>query len=70
MDEEKLNLSIRKFLKGVGINSQRIIENKVRNLVNENQIDKSLRAKVTVKVVSLDLDINEDINGEIEIEIN
>jgi hypothetical protein len=70
MDEEKLNLSIRKFLKGVGINSQRIIENKVRNLVNENQIDKSLRAKVTVKVVSPDLDINEDINGEIEIEIN
>ena len=70
MDEEKLNLSRRKFLKGVGINSQRIIENKVRNLVNENQIDKSLRAKVTVKVVSPDLDINEDINGEIEIEIN
>ena len=70
MDEEKLNLSIRKFLKGVGINSQRIIENKVRNLVNENQIDKSLRAKVTVKVVSPELNINEDINGEIEIEIN
>ena len=70
MDEEKLNLSIRKFLKGVGINSQRIIENKVRDLVNKNQIDKSLRAKVTVKVVSPDLDINEDINGEIEIEIN
>lgn len=70
MDEEKLNLSIRKFLKGVGINSQRIIENKVRNLVNENQINKSLKAKVIVKVVSPDLDINEDINGEIEIEIN
>lgn len=70
MNEEKLNLSIRKFLKGVGINSQRIIENKVRNLVDEDKISKSMKVKVLVKVVSTDLDINEDINGEIEIEIN
>ena len=30
MNEEKLNLSVRKFLKNVGITSQRKIEDKVR----------------------------------------
>lgn len=31
MDEEKFNMSLRKFLKRVGINSQREIEHRVRN---------------------------------------
>tara|TARA_B100000287_G_C20187793_1_gene604842 strand:+ start:66 stop:278 length:213 start_codon:yes stop_codon:yes gene_type:complete len=69
MNEEKLNLSIRKFLKGVGINSQRIIENKVRNLVEKGQINNSLNAKVTVKIVSPELNIDESINGEIEVDL-
>ena len=30
MNEEKLNISVRKFLKNVGITSQRKIEEKVR----------------------------------------
>ena len=46
MDEEKLNLSIRKFLKSVGINSQRIIEDKIRNLVREGNISESKIIKV------------------------
>ena len=31
MNEEKLNISIRKFLKNVGITSQRKIEEKIRD---------------------------------------
>ena len=33
MNEEKLNISIRKFLKNVGITSQRKIEEKIRGIV-------------------------------------
>ena len=38
MDEEKLNISIRKFLKNVGINSQRNIEQKVREKIKSGDI--------------------------------
>jgi len=41
MNEEKLNMSLRKFLKNVGINSQRLIEDKVREAVKSGQINDS-----------------------------
>ena len=41
MDEETLNISLRKFLKNVGINSQRLIEEKVRSAVQSSQISSS-----------------------------
>ena len=39
MDEEILNLEIRKFLKNVGITSQREIEKKVREAIETKAID-------------------------------
>ena len=46
MDEEKLNISIRKFLKGVGINSQRIIEKRIRDIVeNDKNVNKNQKNK-------------------------
>ena len=41
MDEEKLNISVRKFLKNVGINSQRLIEEKVRHALSNQKITNS-----------------------------
>ena len=38
MNEEKLNISIRKFLKNVGITSQRKIENKIRDSIKSSSI--------------------------------
>ena len=38
MNEEVFNLSIRKFLKKVGINSQREIEQTVRELIAEGKL--------------------------------
>ena len=38
MDEEKLNLSLRKFLKQVGINSQRIVETEIRKQFAEKKV--------------------------------
>ena len=68
INEEKLNLSIRKFLKGVGINSQRIIENKVRKIVDSGKNENLSNVSVSINIKSQDLDINEEIKGQIEIE--
>ena len=52
MDEEKLNISIRKFLKNVGITSQRNIENKRINKIkfflflSTNEMNLPLRSKL------------------------
>ena len=40
MDEDNLNIEIRKFLKKVGITSQREIENYIRKKFNEGNIKK------------------------------
>jgi|TARA_B100000524_G_C23571113_1_gene341849 hypothetical protein len=65
MNEEKINISIRKFLKNVGITSQRKIEEKIRT----NQPKNSKKIKISAKLISEELDLNEKIEGEIEIEI-
>ena len=65
MNEEKLNISIRKFLKNVGITSQRKIEEKIR--VNSPNLSKKI--KISENLVSEELDLNEKIEGEIDIEI-
>jgi hypothetical protein len=68
MDEEALNLSIRKFLKMVGVNSQREIEHAVAAAVANGKaagVD-SFPAKVTLKVAGLGLDVVFD--GEIRLQ--
>ena len=45
MNEEKLNISIRKFLKNVGITSQRKIEEKIR----ESNPNSSKKIKISVR---------------------
>ena len=65
MNDEKLNISIRKFLKNVGITSQRKIEEKIR----ESNLNSSKKIKISANLVSDELDLNEKIEGEIDIEI-
>ena len=68
MNEETFNLSIRKFLKMVGINSQRHIEHAVAKALEERAIDgtESLPAKMTLEVAGLKLSVTFD--GEIQLE--
>jgi hypothetical protein len=68
MNEETFNLSIRKFLKIVGINSQREIEQAVRKALEEGRIkgDESFPVSVTLQLAKLDLNFN--IDGEIKLE--
>jgi hypothetical protein len=68
MHEETFNLSIRKFLKIVGINSQREIEQAVRKALEEGRIagNESFPATVTLEVASINLHFK--IDGEIKLE--
>ena len=49
MDQETFNLSIRKFLKMVGVNSQREIEQAVQQALNGKRLqgDEAFTARVT-----------------------
>jgi Family of unknown function (DUF6494) len=59
MDEEALNLSIRKFLKMVGISSQREIEHAVAKAEAAGAITgtESFPAKMTLEVPGLKLNV-------------
>ena len=67
MDQETFNLSIRKFLKMVGVGSQREIEQAVHKALEARRIkgDESLAAKVTLEIPSLGLKVPFD--GEIKL---
>ena len=69
MNEEKLNLSVRKFLKNVGITSQRKIEEKVREKIKSSNISNSKKIIISAQLFSEELNLNEKIEGEIEIEL-
>jgi len=64
MDEEALNMSIRKFLKKVGITSQREIERAMNQASSEGRLDGSpVRVKVTLECDLIDaaLSIEDEI---------
>jgi hypothetical protein len=68
MNEETFNLSIRKFLKVVGIGSQREIERAVIKALEEGFIagSETFPATVTLEVAALNLNVKFD--GEIRLE--
>ena len=59
MDQETFNLSIRKFLKMVGVNSQREIEQAVQKALESGRLkgDEAFPAKVTLEIPSLGLKV-------------
>ena len=65
MDEEAFNLSVRKFLKQLGITAQREIELRVRERIDEGKLtgDERLAARATVVVDGLEHEIV--VEGEI-----
>ena len=69
MNEEKLNISTRKFLKNVGVNSQRIIETSIRNAVDSKKIISTKNVNVVMSLKIKDLNVDEEIDGVIEVEI-
>jgi hypothetical protein len=68
MNEETFNLSIRKYLKMVGINSQREIEQAVAKAIAAGRIvgTESFPATVRLQIAGLQLDVKFD--GEIKLQ--
>ena len=68
MNEETFNLSIRKFLKMVGVNSQREIEQAVGKAIADRTVSgkESLPARMTLEVAGLKLKVSFD--GEINLQ--
>ena len=67
MDQETFNLSIRKLLKMVGVNSQREIEQAVHKALEAKRLngDETLAAKVTLEIPSLGVKV--PFEGEIKL---
>lgn len=68
MNEEALNVSVRKFLKKVGVTWQREIEQAVRAAISGGKLkgSETLPARATLKIEGLGLAV--DIEGAIELE--
>ena len=67
MDQETFNLSIRKFLKMVGVNSQREIEQAVQKALEEKRIsgNETIPAQATLEIPSLGIKV--PFHGEIRL---
>ena len=67
MNDEALNMSIRKFLKTVGVNSQLAIEKAVRQAIEQGKLkgDETISAHMTLSVGTLDLNVQFD--GEVRL---
>ena len=67
MDDDVLNMSLRKFLKKVGVTSQREIENAVRAALADGRLkgDERLKAEVRLTLPEAGLDVV--IDGDIEL---
>ena len=68
MNEDKFNMSLRKFLKQVGVTSQREIEKAVREAVASGRLkgNEALPAKMTLTVGGINLTHTIDDNIELE----
>ena len=67
MDQETFNLSIRKFLKLVGVNSQREIEQAVQQALQQRKLsgNETLQAHMTLEIPSLGVKL--PFHGEIKL---
>jgi len=67
MNEDKLNIEIRKFLKKVGITSQREIEKYVRKKFSKVDIKNSQSIEIKMELTSNDGDLFHTIKEKIDI---
>lgn len=66
MNEEALNASIRKFLRTVGVNSQREIEQAVRAAVRARPETRALAATMTLEIAELGLKVTYDASIDLQ----
>ena len=67
MDEDNLNIEIRKFLKKVGITSQREIENFVRKKIADGDLKLGQSIEVSMSLTSVDGELSHILKEELKI---
>ena len=68
MNEEVFNMSIRKFLKTVGVNSQLAIEKAVRQAIEDGKLKGHERLPVEMKLVVNGLQLDIKFDGELKLD--
>jgi hypothetical protein len=68
MDEETFNMSLRKFLKTVGVHSQREIEQAVTRGIEASRIRGTESFPVKMRLTGEGLDLDVTFDGEIRLE--
>jgi pimeloyl-CoA synthetase len=67
MNEDNFNMSIRKFLKTVGVTAQREIEKAVRQAEAEGKLKGAELLKVEARITMPSLALDIDINGQLDV---
>ena len=68
MNEEVLNIQVRKFLKKVGIQSQREIEQAIKDHLKKGSLSGSEKLSATMLLEVPEIGLKVSIEGKIEIE--
>ena len=66
MDEDRFNMSVRKFLKVVGVTSQREIENAVREAIKAGRLRDGGKVKAKVTLTIEEVGLAHVVEDEIE----
>jgi hypothetical protein len=66
MDEDRFNMSIRKYLKTVGVTSQREIEKAVRDAQAKGKLKGQVKLRAKVVLTLPEVGLSHEIDGEIE----
>lgn len=67
MNEEALNKSIRKFLKEVGVSSQREIEKSVREALAGGDLEDATTLEVRMNLTIDSVGLSHQVNGRIQL---
>jgi hypothetical protein len=67
MNEDNFNMSVRKFLKTVGVTSQREIEKAVRQAAAEGKLEGTERLKVEARITVAGVALDIDVAGELDV---
>ena len=67
MNEDEFNMSVRKFLKTVGVTSQREIEKAVRQAEAEGKLKGAERLKVEARITVAGVALDIAVGGELDV---
>ena len=67
MNEDNFNMSIRKFLKTVGVTAQREIEKAVRQAEAEGKLKGADRLKIAARITMTAVALDIDVSGELDV---